>query len=140
MIDDLQKDFAYLQLKLRLNLITANEGYLIDEKGNLYMTKDGAKTWTSQKLHFKDEPFYTIYYSPTMAIRFTDTNHGIIIGNRKRKNARMIVALITNDGGLTWKEEPVASGSGSLFLSRDGKMLTIVNFSGTTLTVLQKVD
>ena len=121
-------------------LRTPKDGYLLDIKGNLHITKDGGETWISQSLGL-DNPKILDYASgpfvnatPQAAVRFFDADNGLVVlGLSGETN---MVALRTSDGGKTWKKESVPGGLGKPYLSRDGKFLTL-NLMGKGVTVLE---
>jgi photosystem II stability/assembly factor-like uncharacterized protein len=123
-----------------ISLRTPTDGYLVDKDGVLHITKDGGKTWSSHSLGldnpsilgFSSAPF--VNETPQAAVRFFDANHGLAVLGLSGKTD--LVALRTADGGKTWKEESLPAGSGTPYLSRDGKFLT-VNQWGKGFTVLK---
>ena len=123
-----------------ISLRTPTDGYLIDEKGILHITKDGGETWTSHSLGL-DNPKILNYSSgmfvmetPQAAVRFFDANNGLVVlGLSGETN---MVALRTADGGKTWKKESLTGGLGKPYLSRDGKFLTL-NVMNEGVTVLE---
>ncbi len=123
-----------------VSLRTPTEGYLVDQDGVLHVTQDGGKTWSSRSLGlnapgikgFASGAF--INETPQAAVRFTDANHGLVVLGLSGKTN--MIALRTADGGKTWKEESLPAETGTPYLSRDGKFLT-VNQWGKGLTVLK---
>jgi photosystem II stability/assembly factor-like uncharacterized protein len=123
-----------------ISLRTPKDGYLIDKDGVLHITKNGGKTWSSRSLGL-DNPtiqgFVTggfVNEIPQAAMRFVDAKNGLIILGLSGKPSPM--ALRTSDGGKTWKEESLPSGFGAVYISRDGKFVT-VNLWGKGTTVLK---
>jgi photosystem II stability/assembly factor-like uncharacterized protein len=113
-------------------------GFLFDwrEAGTLYTTRDGGKSWTAQKTGMKTEsvPPESSYSIPLAAMRFSDPLHGIVAVNRKGGE---IWILTTADGGKSWSQELAAKKFGALFLSPDGRFLTITGMYGD-VTVLKR--
>jgi photosystem II stability/assembly factor-like uncharacterized protein len=114
-----------------ISLRTANDGYLLDPAGNLYITADGGKSWAKLASlglekwgEMKLEPFNGLPYA---AIRFTDAEHGIIVvalaGGIKTK----VLAMRTSDAGQTWAEENIPAVYSRPYLSPDGNYLTLVS-------------
>ncbi|MBN2242079.1 MAG: hypothetical protein JW793_05265 [Acidobacteria bacterium] len=123
-----------------ISLRTATDGYLVDQNGALYTTRDGGKTWSSGSLGlqnpgilgFASGPF--INETPQAAVRFSDADNGLVVlGLSGKAN---LIALRTADGGRTWKEESLPAEVGKPYLSRDGKFLS-VNQWGKWITMLQ---
>jgi photosystem II stability/assembly factor-like uncharacterized protein len=113
-----------------ISLRTPTDGYLIDKKGALYITKDSGKTWEPKSLGLVNPVILGfgsgagwINETPQVAVRFTDANHGLVVLGLSGKTN--MIALRTADGGKTWKEESVPAKLGKPFISRDGKLLTV---------------
>ncbi|MBN2321190.1 MAG: hypothetical protein JXR49_19070 [Acidobacteria bacterium] len=112
-----------------ISLRTPTDGYLVDDKGVLYITQDGGKTWASQSLGLDGSSimgFVTqgfVNEVPQAAVRFFDADHGLVVLGLSGKTG--MVALRTADGGKTWKEESLPDGMGTPYISRDGKFLTV---------------
>ena len=124
-----------------ISLRTPADGYLVDDKGILYTTGDGGRTWSSKTLGL-DSPAIMGFVSggfvnevPQVAIRFTDTDNGLVVMGLSGKTS--MIALHTADGGKSWKEESLpATLFGAPYISRDGKYVTI-NKWGEGTTVLK---
>lgn len=110
-------------------------GYLIDTNNNLYTTEDSGKTWDSKKLNIKNIN-NAVWPAGAACLRFYDSKNGIFFyygTDSKLKCSR------TSDGGSTWKEEPLPDLKGfSLYMSADGKMLSVNSGDGHTITVIQQ--
>ena len=121
-----------------ISLRTARDGYLLDDKGVLYVTADGGKTWTSKSLGL-DNPgimgFVTegfVNEIPQAAVRFTDADNGLVVLGLSGKDT--MTALHTTDGGKTWKEESLPTTFfGAPYISRDGKFVTINSWNVGTM-------
>ena len=120
------------QLKLgAIQLRTADEGYLLDTDGNLYITNDGGMTWTKRAYlglekysSFKLWPYKGLPYA---AIRFTDASHGLVVMSLLGDAKSKIQVLRTADGGQTWAEETLEGEIGQPYLSHDANYLTITS-------------
>jgi photosystem II stability/assembly factor-like uncharacterized protein len=109
-----------------IHLLTANDGYLLDVSGKLFITKDGGKTWSQQTVPLKGLQLQTLK-CPTAAMRFTDAKNGVVVVSAKGS----VISFTTVDGGKTWSQSLVTDKLfGFLFLSRDGKLLTITGKLG----------
>lgn len=106
-------------------------GYLLDDKGMVYITEDGGRSWKIQSLGLKNVKL-TIMRAPFAAIRFTSADEGIVVFSDQVKG---IWALFTQDGGKTWRKEKVSDDTGTIYLSRDGKFLTIAGFVDISVTL-----
>lgn len=122
---------------------TASEGYVLTSDGLLHKTQDGGKNWSSVALDMtkygkmKFLPSPTPGYPPTVAIRFFDANHEVIVMSLAGGGSK-VVALRTADGGQTWAEEEVPAPIGTLHLTHDGKYLTVIPMLETQkITVLK---
>ena len=113
----------------------AEIGYLIDTNNNLYKTKDSGKTWNSKKLNIKNIN-NTVWPAGAACLRFYDSKKGVFFyygTDTKLKCSR------TSDDGDTWKEEMLPDLIGqSLYMSADGKMLSVNAGDGHTITVIQQ--
>ena len=115
--------------------------YIIDDKGILYVTNDGCRTWSSKSLGL-DNPGIMGFVSggfvneiPQTSVRFTDADHGVVVMGLSGKTS--MIALHTADGGKTWKEESLpVTLFGAPYISHDGKFVTI-NKWGEGTTVLK---
>ena len=121
-------------------LRTANDGYLLDSNGILYITGDSGKTWSSQdlgfgKLDLKDGRKINV---PNSAICFNSLSTGIIVINTKDTNGWKTCVLNTADSGKTWTQEqlPLSDTYNKMlkvYLSKDGKLLTLANIDNNTI-------
>lgn len=102
---------------------TAEAGYLVDKSGTLFATADGGKTWTAIPLGL-DKAIFTPAKIPMGAVRFTDSDHGVVIASLEDSGGEL-TALWTADGGTTWRSETLPEKMGVLFLSRDTIYLTV---------------
>jgi hypothetical protein len=113
------------------------EGYLLDESGALFYTKDDGEHWSEASRvdlgSLKIPP--TAYQMAAM--RFSDSKHGLIVvsTNPYGKN-EPVVAFHTYDGGETWTSEIVPVLAGPVYLSRKGDYLTVITGYGQ-LTLLK---
>ncbi len=113
-----------------VSLRTSKDGYLMDDKGILYVTKDGGNTWSSQSLGLENPAILGfvsggfVNETPQAAIRFTNADKGLIVLGLNGKAG--MIAMRTADGGKTWKEESLpVKFFGVPYISRDGKFVTV---------------
>jgi photosystem II stability/assembly factor-like uncharacterized protein len=114
-------------------LRTAQDGYIIDNKGNLYITADSGKSFTVQPLNIEDI-YLKAKFEQYTVLKFFDENNAFIAYETKRGK---LAAARSSDGGKTWTNEVVPDLQiGPLFLSPDGKILTLAK-AGDFIKVLQ---
>ena len=62
------------------------------------------------------------------AMRFTDSQHGLIVVSPTDKaKPEPVLAFHTSDGGATWTSEIVPVLAGPVYLARNGKLLTVIS-------------
>jgi photosystem II stability/assembly factor-like uncharacterized protein len=108
-----------------INLRTISEGYLLDTAGIIFVTSDGGQTWSTRSLGLTDSEKLSIAFAPTAAMRFLDSNKGMVIFELNDA----VISARTDDGGQTWKRDPVEIPykAATLYLSRDGITLTAID-------------
>ena len=123
-----------------IDLRTPTDGYLFGSDGKLYMTADGGATWTSRALDFTADALLTQTTSPTVAMRFTDEKHGMVVLQRGNDtDGYRLWSAYTADGGQTWAQQqlPTEKGQVNLFLSHDGTILSALDNATHKITVLR---
>lgn len=111
-------------------MLSATSGYMLVqelEASMLYFTQDSGNTWLKQGAVCQGT-----LVTPTM--RFFDSSQGVIIGNVNGK----IMSFITADGGKTWRAENVFSKVCIPFLTRDGKILTLLGLDNVYYVLTRK--
>jgi photosystem II stability/assembly factor-like uncharacterized protein len=121
-----------------ISLRTEMDGYLLDDTGMLYITQDGGQSWSSQPLGLGGK-VVTAYELPLTAMRFTDTDHGIVVLSLEGGGGKAVV-LRTNDGGKTWEQEDAPVPTGTLHLTHDGETLTAIDRPAGQIVVLRHKD
>ncbi len=109
-------------------LLTPNEGFLLVSGNELHYTKDNGESWTIIKTNLPTD-------LKMPAMRFLDSNRAMVVGYSPEQ--QKVFSCVTNDGGKTWSRQTIHDGYGTPYLSRDTKLLTLFNFSGT-VTVYQQ--
>jgi hypothetical protein len=118
-----------------ISLRTPSEGHVLDYAGNLYTTRDGGESWSSQPLGLEKYGELKVLLPTNTAIaamRFYDADQGVVVLNLAGGGERKVVALRTVDGGQTWDEESVPSEIGIPYLTHDGRLLTICELLNTS--------
>jgi len=118
---------------LSMNLLNEKIGYLVDSNSKLYTTKDSGATWETKDVKTTDMSTM-VWDTNTTLLKFTDDKNGTFFyGNNDVK----LKCIKTSDGGATWNEEllPDVNGGG-LYLSHDGKILSINTDQGNKITLL----
>lgn len=120
---------------LTINLLDQKKGFLVDTNSKLYTTKDGGASWETKEIKTTD--MRTMVWDTTSELlKFTDDNNGIFFYTNNDSNLK---CLKTTDGGANWNEEKLPEiGSGGLYLSHDGKILSINTDQGSKITLLNK--
>ena len=113
-----------------VELRTPTDGYLLDTAGNLFITVDGGQTWETRSLGLKSgERLMTTTVGPKVAMRFVDTQHGMVVFDL---SDRTVWFSVTEDGGQSWERAEMSELRGQsqyyhLYLARDGHLLTITD-------------
>lgn len=121
-----------------ISVRTPQDGYLLDFDQMLWETHDGGQTWSAQTLAFDNSKLAFMKMGlSSAAIRFTDADSGVVILNTAGGGNSALLALHTEDGGLTWDEYVIPAELGSVYLSHDGKYLT-VNVPGKETVLIER--
>lgn len=103
-------------------LRTAENGYILDNKNNLYITNDGGKNFVKQPLNIEDACL-NAKAEPHVVLKFSDENYGFIAYENEKGKFQ---AARSSDGGKTWINDTVPDlPNGALYLSQDGKTITL---------------
>jgi hypothetical protein len=113
------------------------EGYLLDQRGTLFLTQDDGKRWSKAgQLDLGDMVFPPTAYQ-LAAMRFADQEHGmIVVSSSPYGKPTPVIAFHTSDGGETWTSETVPVLAGPVYLAREGGYLTVITANGQ-LTLLK---
>jgi photosystem II stability/assembly factor-like uncharacterized protein len=103
------------------------EGYLLDQNGVLFFTKDDGQHWRKVS-HLELSPLkMSMSAYQLAAMRFSDSKHGlIVVSPGDYGNEGQMMAFHTYDGGENWISESVLVPAGSVYLSRQGGFLTVI--------------
>ena len=112
-------------------------GYLLDQRGALFFSEDDGQHWQKvSRLELGSLAMSMSAYQ-LAAMRFSDAEHGVIVVSPgDYGHAGPVMAFHTSNGGRTWHSESVPVPAGSVYLSRDGRYLTIITAYGQ-LTLLK---
>ena len=129
-----------IQNIMAIALRTISDGYILDSAGKLYTTRDGGQTWVVQSLDFAQRAFFGKTLAPSLAMRFVDDKHGLIVlpvGDPD--SGYLTTSAYTADGGETWQVDPlpVEKGIPNLYLSHDGRTLTVLDQIAKTMNILR---
>ena len=118
-----------------IDLLDKNIGYLVDTNNKLYITNDGGLTWTNKPINI-DNLNNLVWSTNESIIRFTDKENGIFFYYGTDNKLK---CSITKNSGDTWEEQvmPDIEGCG-LFLTPDGKYLSVNGSSGESITLLKQ--
>ena len=124
-------------------LRSSKDGYLLYEGGDLYVTAEAGQDWEKISLplgHHDEMKLEAMEGSTLGAIRFSDSENGIVIVSIFGAGDSKVIALTTKDGGQTWQEEIVSTKMGTTYLTRDGVYLTIVSITGKITVFRHNID
>lgn len=104
------------------------EGYLLDQSGALFFTKDDGRHWREASrlpLGELEMPFSAYQLA---AMRFADAEHGLIaVSSSPYGKPTPVMAFRTSNGGESWVSDIVPVVAGPVYLSRDGIYLTVIS-------------
>jgi photosystem II stability/assembly factor-like uncharacterized protein len=121
-----------------IDLRSPSTGYLLDSAGNLFTTQDGGKTWSAGSLGLGSGESLYLDTAPPSAMRFVSTQQAVVVYTTKDLQ---LWSAWTSDGGKTWQREQLEKLGAllAIFLSRDGKILTITWTTKSKITVLHSL-
>lgn len=119
-------------------------GYLMDNNGIIFITKDNGKSWDKMSININLNDFQmNVGLEQISAMRFTSAATASII-LFQIKPVKCLVSLTTKDGGKTWIKNEIReklSVNNTIFMSRDAKYITVkeVKDGKQILTVLKSI-
>jgi photosystem II stability/assembly factor-like uncharacterized protein len=128
---------------LAASLRTPLDGYLVDYAGVLHVTRDGGQSWSAHPLGLDLEGILVPDRdTASAAVRFIDTDRGVVVVHLTGGLSSRVVALHTADGGQTWTREQVMEVPLliALYLSPDGSLLTIADQAASRVVVLRRTE
>lgn len=103
------------------------QGYLLDEIGTLYSSQDDGAQWEKvAQLPLGDFRILKKSAFQQAAMRFSDAGHGLLVLSGQVGQTGRVLAFHTSDGGRSWSSEQVPVAAGPVYLSRDGRLLTVI--------------
>jgi photosystem II stability/assembly factor-like uncharacterized protein len=111
-------------------LRTANDGYVLDIAGSLFVTVDGGKNWERRPLGLKSgEHLLTGASGPFAVMRFVDAQRGVVAFDL---DDRTVWFAITQDGGQSWQRGEIPALRNQsyyyrLYLAREARLLTVTD-------------
>jgi photosystem II stability/assembly factor-like uncharacterized protein len=103
------------------------EGYLLDQKGVLFFTKDDGQHWREvSRLPLGTLTMPMSAYQ-LAAMRFSDSQHGLIVVSPGDYGSEgQVMSFHTSNGGKTWTSRSVPVLAGPVYLSRKDGFLTVI--------------
>jgi hypothetical protein len=116
------------------------EGYLLDQSGALFHTKDDGQHWTEKS----QIELGSLKMAPSAyqlaAMRFSDADHGLVVVSASPfGEEKPVIAFHTSDGGETWASEDVPVLAGPVYLARQDGYLTVIT-GANQITLLRYED
>jgi photosystem II stability/assembly factor-like uncharacterized protein len=109
-----------------IGLYAPHRGYMMKSSGSLYHTLDDGAHWTSVPSPKPDGWEFPLSVYAVVTMRFRDSEHGIIVMHLKNGEDERVLASHTADAGQNWISEPVPVKAGPLYISQDGRLLTVI--------------
>lgn len=106
-----------------LDTYAPGQGYLLSQDMALYFTQDNGIHWLKKSFLMPDNFAMPFSAYQMAAMRFSDADHGMVVMTGEDGK---VLAFNTNDGGQSWTYETVPVAAGPVYLSRDGKLLTVI--------------
>ncbi|MBN1200230.1 MAG: hypothetical protein JXJ20_00100 [Anaerolineae bacterium] len=125
-------------------LRTADDGYVLDTTGALFVTTTGGLSWEVHSLGLKagEQLIAGAASGPYAVMRFLDAQNGMVVFALPDRD-RTVWFAITRDGGQSWQRAEILelldqSYYYHLFLSRDGRLLTATDsfLNGENISIL----
>lgn len=112
--------------------LSVSEGYILDETGAVFFTKDQGQNWESFLLPLNEFPGMNAasMEATTAGLRFFNREAGLAVMALTGDGAPQLVAFCTSDGGENWQVEIIDQVAGSVFLAHDGRFVTCYNRTG----------
>jgi hypothetical protein len=103
------------------------EGYLLDQSGVLFYTKDDGQHWAEKSQIELDSLEMAPSAYQLAAMRFSDADHGLVVVSASPfGKPEPVMAFHTSNGGESWTSEAVPVLAGPVYLSRKGGYLTVI--------------
>jgi photosystem II stability/assembly factor-like uncharacterized protein len=109
-----------------IGLYAPGQGYLLDSTGRFYHTAIDGAHWTPASGPNLGTGRLTENTYAVVSMRFHDRGHGTIVLRLQTGEGERVMAYHTADGGATWTSVTVPVVPGPLYLSQDGRILTVL--------------
>lgn len=110
------------------------EGYLLDQDGVLFFTRDDGGHWREAGRLPLGEVGMSFSAYQLAAMRFSDSDHGlIVVSPGDYGNEGQVMAFHTHNGGKTWTSRSLPVSAGQVYLSRQGFLTVITAYDQLTL-------
>lgn len=121
-----------------LSRISPEEGYVLTYDGTLFRTGDGGANWTAHDLEVVSDEMRIANFDgrPPAAMQFQEDGSGIIVLALAGQGSTQFFALHTADGGETWERHDLPLNLGPVYLSHDGRFLTVTELGGSGKIIL----
>ena len=126
-----------------MSLHAAQTGYVLGTDGVVYATQDGGASWLAHPLPLESGGSkLSAPETASAAVRFTDTDHGLVVIHLTADDKSQLLILRTSDSGQSWQPELSMNAPLliSVYLSHDGSTLTVTDKLNSQITVLQYTD
>jgi photosystem II stability/assembly factor-like uncharacterized protein len=119
-----------------IGLYAPQHGYMMKTSGALYHTANDGAHWTPVPNPKPEGWEFPLSVYAVVTMRFSDAAHGILVMHLRKGDEEKVIAYHTADGGQNWRSEPVPVKPGPLYISQDGRLLTVIT-GPNIMTVLR---
>jgi len=136
---DLEKEYNMGDIAA-LSRRTPEEGYVLTYDGIFWSTSDAGASWTSTDLEIVDDDMRIANQDgrPPVSMHFQDEDNGVIVLTMAGRGNTQFFSLHTADGGQSWARQEIPLNLGAVYLSHDGRFLTVTELGGQgTVTILE---
>ncbi len=116
------------------------DGYVLTYDGTFFTTNNSGESWTSNDIELISDEMRIANMDgrPPVSMHFQDAQNGIMILALAGQGNASLHSLHTTDGGQSWQQHPIPMNLGSVYLSHDGRFLTVTELGGAgTINILE---